>query len=80
MAKSRRRRAQRATAIASAVSAFYAALATTRLNRVLVAQINVTGFTERELASLRGRLEEAATPRDRHFPTRPIRLSIRSSR
>ncbi len=72
---------RRNTNLARAVSAFYAALARKRprarprpRKRVLVATIDVTGFTPDELT--RGAIQHAAMPRDRHYPARSVAFTV----
>lgn len=71
-------RAVRDARLAEAVKRFYGALSAARARKVLVASIDVTGFSEDNLANLRGALESACYPRDKHYPARRVAFSIRS--
>lgn len=76
----RGRRRPPSPALVNAVKSFYSAIAAARAHRVLVVSIDVTRFTERELANLRGTITAACHPRDRHYPSRSPSFSIRSVR
>lgn len=74
----------RRTTIEAAVRAFYAALKrreaqtirNPRASSVLTVRIDVTGFSRSDLMNLRGKITEACSPRDRHYPARTPRFTI----